>query len=53
MTYTFEVGSGAMICMPNLIKIGSDTQKLMRPGEYRPTESMAISYAYFYFLKVK
>jgi hypothetical protein len=28
MKYAFEMGSGAMICMPSLIKIGSGIQKL-------------------------
>jgi hypothetical protein len=30
MKYSFEMGSGAMIYIPSLIKIGSGIQKLMR-----------------------
>jgi hypothetical protein len=29
MKYAVEMGSGAMICIPSLIKIGSDIQKLI------------------------
>jgi hypothetical protein len=32
MKYTVEMGSGAMICMPRFIKIGSGIQKLMGEG---------------------
>jgi hypothetical protein len=47
MKYVIEMGSGALICIPNFIKIGSGIQKLNR--EY--TDSVVISKAYFYFLK--
>jgi hypothetical protein len=40
--YTVEMGSGAMIFMPSLIKIGSAIQKLIR-GIHRHTDSMVIS----------
>jgi hypothetical protein len=30
MVYTVELGSGAMIHIPNFMKIGSDIQKLIR-----------------------
>jgi hypothetical protein len=30
MRYAVEMGSGAMICIPSLIKIGSGIQKLIR-----------------------
>jgi hypothetical protein len=32
MKYAVEMGSGAMICIPSFIKIGSGIQKLMRGG---------------------
>jgi hypothetical protein len=32
MKYAVKIGSGAMICIPNLIKIGSGIQKLMEGG---------------------
>jgi hypothetical protein len=47
MKYAVEMGSGAMICIPSLIKIGSTTQRLM--GGYtdiqthRHTDSMVIA----------
>jgi hypothetical protein len=39
MKYAIEMGSGAMICIPNLIKIDSDVQHLIR-GIHRHTDSM-------------
>jgi hypothetical protein len=35
MKYTVEVGSGAMICIPNYVNIGSAIQKLIRGGIHR------------------
>jgi hypothetical protein len=32
MKHAVEMGSGAMIYIPNFMKIGSGTQKLMRGG---------------------
>jgi hypothetical protein len=32
MKYTVEMGSGAMICVPRFIKIGSRIQKLTERG---------------------
>jgi hypothetical protein len=29
MKYAVQMGSGAMICIPNIINIGSDIQKLI------------------------
>jgi hypothetical protein len=39
MKYAVEMGSGAMVYIPNLIKIGSGIQKMM--GGY--TDSMEIA----------
>jgi hypothetical protein len=48
MKYAVEMGSGAMIYIPNFIKIGSGIQKLV--GRiYRHTDSMVISKANFVF----
>jgi hypothetical protein len=38
MKYAVEMGSGAMICIPSLIKIGSAIQKLLR-GIHRYTDT--------------
>jgi hypothetical protein len=32
MRYTVEMGSGAMICIPSFVEIGSGIQKLMGGG---------------------
>jgi hypothetical protein len=37
-----EMGSGAMICIPSFVKIGSGIQKLMR-GIHRHADSMGIA----------
>jgi hypothetical protein len=50
--YVVEMGSGAIIYIPSLIKIGSDIQKLIR-GIQRHTDSMVISYAYFYYFRIR
>jgi hypothetical protein len=42
MKYAVEMGSGAMICIPSFIKIGSDVQKLIG-GIHRHTDSMEIA----------
>jgi hypothetical protein len=33
MKYAVEMGSGALMCVPSLIKIGSGIQKLMGGGD--------------------
>jgi hypothetical protein len=38
MKYAVEMGSGAMICIPGFIKIGSGIQKLIR-GIHRYTDT--------------
>jgi hypothetical protein len=42
MRYAVEMGSGAMLYIPNLIKIGSGIQKLLR-GIHRHTDNMMIA----------
>jgi hypothetical protein len=42
MKYADEIGSGAIMYMPRLIKIGSGIQKLIR-GIHRHTESVEIA----------
>jgi hypothetical protein len=42
MKYAVEMGSGAMICVPSFIKIGSDIQKLIE-DIHRHTDSMVIA----------
>jgi hypothetical protein len=42
MKYAVEMGSGAMIFISNIIKIGSAIRKLMW-GIHRHTDSMAIA----------
>jgi hypothetical protein len=42
MRYTVEMGSGAMIYIPSVIKIDPDIQKLMG-GIHRHTDSMEIA----------
>jgi hypothetical protein len=51
MKYAVEMGSGAIIYIPSLIKIRSGIQKLV--GGFTHTDSMVISYAYVYFLKIR
>jgi hypothetical protein len=48
--YTVEIGSGAMIYIPNFIKIGSGIQKLM-DGVHRHIDNKVILQAYFFFSK--
>jgi hypothetical protein len=43
--YAVDMGSVAMIYIPNFIKIGSGIQKVIWGGAY--TDSMEIAYAYF------
>jgi hypothetical protein len=50
MKYAVEMGPGAMIYTPSLTKIGSDIQNLIW-GTHRHTDSMVISYAYFFQIK--
>jgi hypothetical protein len=42
MNYAFEIGPGAMIYTPNVIKIDSGIQKLSGAYTYRQTESKVI-----------
>jgi hypothetical protein len=42
MKYTVMFGSGAMICIPSFIKIGTAIQKLIK-GIHRLTDYMVIS----------
>jgi hypothetical protein len=44
----FELGSGAMICMKNFLKIGSGTQKLMGGGDIHTEQGDLISLVIFY-----
>jgi hypothetical protein len=37
MKYAVEMGSDAIICVPNLIQIGSGIQKLIQGGIHRHT----------------
>jgi hypothetical protein len=48
---TVEMGLDAMICIPSFMKTGSGIQKLIRGGGY--TRRKVISYAYFYFFKLR
>jgi hypothetical protein len=50
MKYAAEMSSGAMICIPSFIKTRPSIQNLNRGGIHRDTDSMVISYAYFYFI---
>jgi hypothetical protein len=47
------MGSGSMICIPSVIKIGSGIQSFMGGGGgiQRYTDSTVISKEYFHFLK--
>jgi hypothetical protein len=51
MQYAIEMGSGAMIYIPTIIKIGKGIQKLV--GWVKHTDSKVISQTYFYFLKIR
>jgi coenzyme F420-reducing hydrogenase beta subunit len=42
-TYTVEMGSGAMICIPCFIKTGSAIQKFMGGKINRHTDSMEMA----------
>jgi hypothetical protein len=42
MKYAVEMGSGVMIYIKSLIKIGSGIQRLMGGGIHRHTDSMVI-----------
>jgi hypothetical protein len=53
MKYAVEMGSGAVIHIPNFINIGSDIQTFIW-GIHRHTDSMAIAYAYvLLFFKIR
>jgi hypothetical protein len=43
MKHAVEMGSGAMIYVPSLVKTGSAIQKLMEEGIYRHTDNMMIT----------
>jgi hypothetical protein len=54
MKYAIHMGSGAMMYIPSFIKIGSGLQKIIGGEDMQTqghTDSMVISYAYFYFSK--
>jgi hypothetical protein len=56
MKYAVEMGSDVMIYIPSFIKIGSGIQKLMGARDIhadRHTDSKVISYAYYYFFKIR
>lgn len=48
MKYVTEMGSGAMIYMPRLIKIGSGVQKLIRT---RREEGVLVNLSYFFRIR--
>jgi hypothetical protein len=52
MKYTVEMGLGAVMYIPSLIKIGSGIQKLIG-GIHRDMGSKVIAYAYFFIFKIK
>jgi hypothetical protein len=52
MKYASEMGSGAMLCVPSFIKIGSDIQKLIG-GTHRHTYSTEIAGNYFSVCQTK
>jgi hypothetical protein len=39
MKYAVEIGSGAMMCIPSLIQIGSGIQKKLIGGIHRHTDT--------------
>jgi hypothetical protein len=43
MKYAFEMGSGAVIYIPSLMKFGSGIRKLIGGGIHRHTDSMVIA----------
>jgi hypothetical protein len=47
MKYAVEMGSGAMVYIPNFMKIGSDIQKLTEGYTNTQTGRMEIVQAYF------
>jgi hypothetical protein len=52
MKYAVQMGSGAMMCIPNFIKIGSDIQKLI--GRiHRHTDSIEMAQGYLHFFKIR
>jgi hypothetical protein len=46
MNYAVEMGSGAMIYIPSLIKIGSGIEKFIGRS-HKNTDTIEIAYAYF------
>jgi hypothetical protein len=52
MKYAVEMGSGAMIYIKSLIKIGLAIQKLMGRGIRRHTDSLLIHKRNFIFFKI-
>jgi hypothetical protein len=42
MKYVVEMGSGAMMCIPSLMNVGSGTQKLIR-GVHKHEDSMGFA----------
>jgi hypothetical protein len=52
MKYAAEMGSGAMIHFPGVIKIGSGIQNLIG-GIHRSTDRLEIAQAYIHFFKIR
>jgi hypothetical protein len=53
MNYAIVMGSGALIYVPSFIKIDSAIQSWYGGGIHRHTDSKVVSYAYFYFFKIR
>jgi hypothetical protein len=51
MKYAVDMDSGAIMCVPSIIKIGSGIQKLI--GGITDKHSMVIALAYFYFFEIR
>jgi hypothetical protein len=51
MNYALEMGSGAMICIPSFVKIGSAIQNLI--GGYTDTQTVCISHNLILILFIK
>jgi hypothetical protein len=53
MNYDVEMRSGAMICVPGFIKIGSGIRMLIGRGIHRHIDNKVISKGCFYFFKIR
>jgi hypothetical protein len=49
MKYDVEIGSGVMVYIPNLIKTGSGTEKLVAGAHIQHGEALVS----FYFIKIR